>query len=54
MTSKNATKKILELRDEMTDEELAKTIGITKVTLYNRIRRGNWKKGELCLISNLD
>lgn len=54
MTKFEATSKIQRLRQaNITDDELAKKIGISKPTLYARITNHNWKVAELFLIENL-
>lgn len=54
MTKFEATSKIQRLRQtDITDDELAKKIGISKPTLYARITNHNWKVAELFLIENL-
>jgi len=45
--------KIKQLLLKNSKEDLAKMIGISKVTLYTRLEKGNWKKGELALIKTL-
>ena len=49
-----ATDKVYYLREEATnDNELSESLGISKVTLYTRLRKSNWKKSELSLINSL-
>lgn len=48
-----ATDEVYKLRENRNDNELAELLGISKVTLYTRLRRSNWKKSELALISSL-
>lgn len=48
-----ATDRVYALRENSTDNDLAKLLGISKVTLYTRLRRNNWKVSELALIENL-
>lgn len=49
-----ATNKVYKLRSLMpNDKILAAEIGITKVTLYTRLKVSNWKKAELVLIDSL-
>lgn len=49
-----ATNKAYQLRaSAKNDNELAAQIGISKVTLYTRLERSNWKKPELALLNNL-
>ena len=49
------TKKILRHRgNPYTDEQLAEKIGISKPTLYVRLRLHNWKKSEVYLINKIE
>lgn len=48
-----ATEKVYILRDNGTDDDLAKLLGISKVTLYTRLKVSNWKVSELALINSL-
>lgn len=50
-----ATDKVYALRTDTTrnDNELAELLGMSKVTLYTRLKLSNWKKPELALIENL-
>lgn len=50
-----ATDKVYKLREDETknDNDLAEDLGISKVTLYTRLKQNNWKKSELALINNL-
>lgn len=48
-----ATDKVYLLRESRNDIQLSELLGISKVTLYTRLRRNNWKKSELALISSL-
>lgn len=49
-----ATNKAFHLRQKATnDNELADWLGMSKVTLYTRLRTSNWKKPELALIEHL-
>lgn len=50
-----ATDKIYKIREDVTinDVELADLLGISKVTLYTRLKLSNWKKSELALIKTL-
>lgn len=49
-----ATNKAYKLRHEsQNDNVLAEQLGISKVTLYTRLKRSNWKKPELALIESL-
>lgn len=38
---------------EFTYQEMSEYIGISRVTLYTRISKDNWKKGEIALILKL-
>lgn len=38
---------------EYTYDSMAKYLGITKVTLYTRLEKENWKKGEIALALKL-
>lgn len=53
MTKTEITSKIQRLRLSFTDDEVAKRIGISKPTLYVRIKRCNWKTSEVYLIEKL-
>lgn len=49
-----ATNKAYTLRQQAkNDNELAEQLGMSKVTLYTRLERSNWKKPELALIKAL-
>lgn len=48
-----STLKILGLKGNIPDDQLAEKIGISKPTLYTRLVKSNWKKGEIELIKNL-
>ena len=51
-----ATDAVYKLREDKTrnDNDLASLLGISKVTLYTRLEKSNWKKSELALIKTLD
>ena len=36
------------------DNDLSEKLGISKVTLYTRLKKSNWKKSELALIEKLN
>lgn len=38
---------------EFTYQEMAEYIGISRVTLYTRLSKDNWKKGEIVLVLKL-
>ena len=49
-----ATNKAYSLRNKAkNDNDLAEQLGMSKVTLYTRLKKSNWKKPELALIENL-
>lgn len=49
-----ATTKVYKLRQStQNDNELSEKLGMSKVTLYTRLRVSNWKKPELALIESL-
>lgn len=40
-------------RSDETITSLAEKLGITRTTLYTRLKKENWKKAELVLINQL-
>lgn len=49
-----ATDLVYKLREASSnDNDLAEELGLSKVTLYTRLKKSNWKKPELALIKNL-
>lgn len=49
-----ATNKAYALRQRsQNDNDLAEELGMSKVTLYTRLKLSNWKKPELALIEKL-
>ena len=49
-----ATDKVYALRElSQNDNVLAESLGISKVTLYTRLKKSNWKKTEISLINTL-
>lgn len=40
-------------RGDETITSLAEKLGITRATLYSRLEKHNWKKGELVIIRSL-
>ena len=49
-----ATNKAYTLRQNAkNDNKLAEELGLSKVTLYTRLKKSNWKKPELALIEKL-
>ena len=38
---------------QYTYDSVAEYLGITKVTLYTRLAKDNWKKGEIALVMKL-
>ncbi len=53
MTNKEATLKVKGFRGNVSDEVLAEKIGISRPTLYTRLAKDNWKKGEVELIKKM-
>ena len=47
----NTTEKAKKMKAIMLIKDLCELIGITKKTLYVRIDKGNWKKGEILIIN---
>lgn len=49
------TDKVYQLRQDETrnDNDLSELLGISKVTLYTRLKKSNWKKAEIALVNNL-
>lgn len=54
MNKNNATAKIQKMRNYHTDDEICKKIGISKPTLYVRLKIHNWKVSEIYLIEKID
>lgn len=53
MTNHDCTRKVEQMRFYMTDEEVCKKIGISKNTLYKRLRDSkSWKTAEIYVIEN--
>lgn len=50
MTKFECTSKVQRFRNYITDEELCKRLGISKPTLYVRLKSNNWKVSEIYLI----
>lgn len=49
-----ATNKVYQLRQTtQNDDELAKLLDVSKVTLYTRLKKSNWKKPEMFYIDHL-
>lgn len=49
-----ATNKVYQLRQTtQNDDELAKLLDLSKVTLYTRLKKSNWKKSEMFYINHL-
>ena len=53
MTKLEATSKVQRMRIHSTDDEVCKRIGISKPTLYVRLKANNWKITEISLINSL-
>ncbi|MCP4984906.1 MAG: hypothetical protein GY928_02220 [Colwellia sp.] len=56
MTQLEATTKVKAIKQsrDINDEELRCVLGISKPTLYKRLRNNDWKKAEIVLIKNLE
>lgn len=54
MTKVQATNKAQELLINMTKEELAAKLDISRPTLYTRLIEQNWKLGEIALLEKLN
>jgi len=53
MDKHNCTRKVEQFRMFMTDDEVCKKIGISKPTLYKRLRDSkSWKTAEIYVIEN--
>jgi predicted DNA-binding transcriptional regulator AlpA len=53
MKQSEITKRVEVLRANIfTDEEISMKIGISKPTLYTRLKKDNWKKSEIFLIKS--
>lgn len=50
MTKHDCTRKTEQLRFYKTDDEVCRIIGISKPTLYTRLKQSNWKISEIFLI----
>lgn len=51
MTKHDCTRKVEQFRSYMTDEEICKKIGISRNTLYKRLRdSGSWKTSETYVV----
>jgi hypothetical protein len=50
MTKYDCTRKVERLRIYKTDDEVCKIIGISRPTLYTRLKQSNWKTAEIYLI----
>ena len=53
MNTYECTQKVLRIKNLNTDEETARIIGVSKNTLYSRLRSGKWKVTEISHIKNL-
>lgn len=53
MKQNKISSKVNHLRSlDFTDEEISLKIGISKPTLYTRLKKNNWKKSEIFLINS--
>lgn len=54
MKRTDITLKVMNLKAlKHTDEELAKLLGISRPTLYTRLKKHNWRKSEIFYIESL-
>ena len=53
MTKLDCTSKVQIMRNYQTDDEVCKKLGISKPTLYVRLKAHNWKVSEIFLIEKL-
>lgn len=53
MTKHDTTRKIEQYRMYMTDVHLCEILGISKNTLYTRLKQSNWKVSEIYMIEKL-
>jgi predicted DNA binding protein len=53
MTNKQATSKVLKLKNKTKVNALSEALGISKATLYKRLRTGEWKSTEKALIKTI-
>jgi DNA-binding Xre family transcriptional regulator len=53
LTKLEATNKVIILKEKTNVNKLADNIGISKMTLYTRLKKMNWKKPELFSIERL-
>ena len=53
MTKLECTSKVQRLRTKETDDDVCKKIGISKPTLYVRLKTHNWKITEISHIEKL-
>lgn len=54
MTKFECTSKVQKIRHYKTDDDVCKIIGISKPTLYVRLKENNWKKSEIFLIEKYE
>jgi len=53
MTKFECTSKVQKIRHYKTDDDVCKVIGISKPTLYVRLKENNWKTSEIFLIESI-
>ena len=53
LTNLEATTKARKILANKNFEDFAKELGITKVTLYSRFAKHNWKKSEMFMLENM-
>jgi len=52
MTKHDTTRKVEQMRFYKTDDQVCNIIGISKNTLYKRLRDSSWKTAEIFLIES--
>ena len=53
MTKFDCTGKVQKMRHYKTDDEIIKIVGISKPTLYSRLKDHKWKVSEIYLIESI-
>lgn len=47
------THKVKEMRERTTDRELASRLGMSRTTMYKRLKTDGWKLSEIALIEHI-
>lgn len=53
ISNEEATNKVLELKNTMNVNSLSELIGMSKATMYKRLKTGNWKISDRALIQKI-